>query len=122
LSGRELRYRAPLFADCTGDGTIGYLAGADYRYGRESREETGESMAPAAADRLVRLWQDFGIRTFKIDGVDVAGSRAERNRSALERLFGQSTARGCAVEQTATRNASSLVAHPSTSARRARAA
>ena len=53
LTGRELRYAAPLFADCTGDGTIGYLAGADYRYGRESRAETGESLAPETADRLV---------------------------------------------------------------------
>jgi len=25
-SGKELRFRAPLFADCTGDGTIGYLS------------------------------------------------------------------------------------------------
>lgn len=53
LTGRERRYSAPLFADCTGDGTIGYLAGADYRYGRESRGETGESLAPETADRLV---------------------------------------------------------------------
>ena len=29
------------------------MAGADYRYGRESRSETGESMAPAIPDRLV---------------------------------------------------------------------
>jgi hypothetical protein len=50
-SGHELRFRAPLFADCTGDGTIGYLAGADYRYGRESREETDEPLAPEKADR-----------------------------------------------------------------------
>ena len=53
LTGKELCYTAPLFADCTGDGTIGYLAGADYRYGRESRSETGESYAPETADRLV---------------------------------------------------------------------
>jgi len=26
-NGRELRFRAPLFADCTGDGNLGYLAG-----------------------------------------------------------------------------------------------
>jgi len=31
-----------LFSDCTGDGEIGFLAGADYRMGRESKEETGE--------------------------------------------------------------------------------
>jgi len=53
LTGAERRFEAPLFADCTGDGSIGYLAGADYRYGRESRGETGEPLAPEAADRLV---------------------------------------------------------------------
>ena len=36
-TARDLRFAAPLFADCTGDGTIGYLAGADWRMGRESR-------------------------------------------------------------------------------------
>jgi hypothetical protein len=51
-SGRELRFRAPLFADCTGDGTIGFLAGADFRMGREGRAETGESLAPEMPDRL----------------------------------------------------------------------
>jgi hypothetical protein len=35
------------------------------------------------ADRLVRLWQDFGIRTFKIDGVQVADAAAVRNLTAL---------------------------------------
>ena len=53
LTGEEVRYTAPLFADCTGDGTIGYLAGADHRYGRESRAETGESYAPEKADTMV---------------------------------------------------------------------
>ncbi|MDD4226257.1 MAG: FAD-dependent oxidoreductase [Mariniphaga sp.] len=48
----ELAFRAPLFADCTGDGTIGFLAGADYTMGRESRNEYGESTAPEKADRL----------------------------------------------------------------------
>ena len=28
-SGKEQKFEAPLFSDCTGDGTIGYLAGAD---------------------------------------------------------------------------------------------
>ncbi|MHC4404380.1 MAG: FAD-dependent oxidoreductase, partial [Planctomycetota bacterium] len=51
-SGKELRFEAPLFADCTGDGNLGCLAGADYRMGRESREETDESLAPEKADRM----------------------------------------------------------------------
>ena len=49
----ELRFPAPLFADCTGDGTVGYLAGADYRMGREGRDQTGEPRAPEEADRMV---------------------------------------------------------------------
>ena len=52
-TAQELRFPARLFADCTGDGTIGYLAGAEFRVGRESRQETGESLAPEEADRLV---------------------------------------------------------------------
>ncbi len=50
-TGQELSFTAKLFADCTGDGTIGYLAGADYRMGRESRYEFGEKRAPEIADK-----------------------------------------------------------------------
>ncbi len=52
INGSELSFRAPLFVDCTGDGTLGYLAGADYRMGRESKEQTGESMAPEKPDKM----------------------------------------------------------------------
>lgn len=51
-SGKELQFQAPLFSDCTGDGTIGFLAGADYRMGREARSEFGESTAPETADKM----------------------------------------------------------------------
>ncbi len=49
-TNKEYRFPGKLFADCTGDGTLGYMAGADYRLGRESRSETGENMAPEEAD------------------------------------------------------------------------
>ncbi len=52
-TGESLRFEAQLFADCTGDGTIGALAGADFRYGREARSETDESRAPAKADKTI---------------------------------------------------------------------
>jgi hypothetical protein len=52
-TGRELRFQASWFADCTGDGNLGFLAGADYRIGRESRAETGESQAPEKVDGLI---------------------------------------------------------------------
>ena len=51
-SGKEISFKAPLFADCTGDGTVGYLAGADYRMGRESKAEFGEDTAPEVADKM----------------------------------------------------------------------
>ncbi len=51
-SGQETRFVAPLVLDNTGDGAIGALAGAEFRYGRESREETGEATAPEKADTL----------------------------------------------------------------------
>jgi len=51
-TGRRLRFPAKLFADCTGDGTIGFRAGADFRMGRESRDQTGESLAPEQADAM----------------------------------------------------------------------
>lgn len=51
-TGRETLFRGRLFADCTGDGTLGYLSGADFRIGRESRAETGEARAPETADSL----------------------------------------------------------------------
>jgi hypothetical protein len=53
MTGRRYRFRGALFADCTGDGTLGALAGADCRMGRESKAETGEPRAPLEADSLV---------------------------------------------------------------------
>lgn len=51
-TGEERMIKAPLFSDCTGDGTIGYLAGADYRMGREAKSEYGEELAPEKADKM----------------------------------------------------------------------
>ncbi|MCE2616073.1 MAG: FAD-dependent oxidoreductase [Phocaeicola sp.] len=51
-TGEEMEFKAPLFSDCTGDGTVGYLSGADYRMGRESKEEFNENIAPDKADKM----------------------------------------------------------------------
>ena len=51
-TGKEISFKAPVFSDCTGDGTIGYLAGADYSMGRESKNEFNESTAPETADKM----------------------------------------------------------------------
>ncbi len=47
---RVIRFRSPIFCDATGDGWVGYWAGADWRMGREARSEYGEQSAPEKAD------------------------------------------------------------------------
>lgn len=49
-TGQKQLFTAPLFADCTGDATIGRLAGAKYMEGRESKKEFGETTAPDLPD------------------------------------------------------------------------
>lgn len=39
---------APLFCDASGDGVVGFLSGAAFRMGAESKEEFGELFAPSA--------------------------------------------------------------------------
>lgn len=67
--GNELKFTAPLFVDCTGDGTIGFLAGADYKMGREARSEFGESTAPEKADSLTMgaSVQWYSVKTDKAE-------------------------------------------------------
>lgn len=67
-SDKTIRFTAPLFADCTGDGWIGFWAGAEYMYGREDSITYGENWplhgelwSPATADNRVMgsslLWR-----------------------------------------------------------------
>ncbi|MDR2955274.1 MAG: FAD-dependent oxidoreductase [Prevotella sp.] len=51
-TGEEYCFKAPVFSDCTGDGTIGYLARADYLMGREGKDDFGEDIAPEKADKM----------------------------------------------------------------------
>ncbi|NUQ66491.1 MAG: FAD-dependent oxidoreductase [Pirellulales bacterium] len=50
-NGRRMRFGGKVFVDCTGDGTVGVAAGAEYRHGREPRSMYNESMAPEAGDK-----------------------------------------------------------------------
>jgi hypothetical protein len=43
---REFIFSAPLFVDATGDGVLGFRAGADFRWGPEARSEYHEELAP----------------------------------------------------------------------------
>lgn len=64
-TNKETRFTGSFFADCTGDGTVGYLAGADFRFGRESKSETGESLASEKADGFTlgtsNLWASLPV-------------------------------------------------------------
>ena len=42
--------RGKIFIDCSGDGRLGVEAGAEFRKGREGRDEFGESLAPPKPD------------------------------------------------------------------------
>ena len=56
-NGSEKRYclQGNMFIDDTGDGTIGYLAGAEYMYGREGKAKWNENIAPTVEDEGVLL-------------------------------------------------------------------
>ena len=52
LTHKHKRFKARYFVDCTGDGWVGYYAGAASRFGREASSEYGESAAPETADSI----------------------------------------------------------------------
>ena len=71
-TGERVRFKAPYFVDSTGDGWIGFWAGAEFNYGRESRdtfnenwEEHGEIWSPTKADNAVMgtsvLWRSAAL-------------------------------------------------------------
>ena len=50
-TGQEYNFKGTLFSDCTGDGTVGYLAGADFAIGREGKDFANEPSAPDEPDQ-----------------------------------------------------------------------
>lgn len=50
---KEFIVYGDFFLDTTGDGVIGFTAGAEYRIGREGKEEFGEELAPEKPDNGV---------------------------------------------------------------------
>ncbi len=67
-TGERIRFQASYYIDCTGDGWIGYWAGAEYMYGREPASKYGEGLekygdlwSPEKADNRVMgssvLWR-----------------------------------------------------------------
>ena len=52
-SEKQFRFESPLFVDSSGDGIVGYKAGALYMWGREGKKQFDESLAPDAEDVYV---------------------------------------------------------------------
>ena len=50
---KDFDLSAPLFVDATGDGVLGFRAGADFKWGHEARSEYNESLAPEQPDEHV---------------------------------------------------------------------
>lgn len=85
-TGERRRLYGTIFIDCTGDGWIGYWAGAEYRTGREAASEFGESLAPAVADAKTMgnslMWKSRNAGVSNAFpavpwALDVAGTRAD---------------------------------------------
>jgi hypothetical protein len=52
-TNKDFVISAPLFVDSSGDGNLGYLADADYKWGREGKEAFNEPLAPDTSDEKV---------------------------------------------------------------------
>ena len=89
-NGTEYTIEGDLFADCTGDGTLGYLAGASFRMGAEEKEEYGEGFAPDKQEygellghSILFYMKDTG-RPVKYTAPDFAIKDAERHIPKLQ--------------------------------------
>ncbi|MEI6644738.1 MAG: FAD-dependent oxidoreductase [bacterium] len=94
-TGETRRFKAPVFVDSTGDGWIGFWAGAEYRYGREPADQHNEAWdkygdfwSPKKADNRVMgtslLWntkKDGEASTFPLTpwAMDIAKDRTTIN-------------------------------------------
>ena len=64
-TGEEIILSAPIFCDCTGDGTVGYLSGADFLMGREGRNDYNEPSAPEVADKMT---MGASVQWYSVEG------------------------------------------------------
>lgn len=64
-TGEVITLSAPLFCDSTGDGTVGYLAGADFLMGREGRNDFNEPSAPEVADKMT---MGASVQWYSVEG------------------------------------------------------
>jgi hypothetical protein len=81
--------RARIFADCSGDAILAPLTGADYRMGREARDEYKESIAPEKADsHTMGMTCIFQSRRYDTPQQFIAPSWAHRFESCDQLPYG----------------------------------
>lgn len=67
LTGVKTRMVGNTFADCSGDGILARKMGCETMYGRESKDEFGESLAPSEYQKLV---MGHSIRWYSEEGTE----------------------------------------------------
>ena len=86
---RVVRFCAPFFCDGTGDGWLGFYAGADWRMGREAKSEYDESFAPDKADGLTLgaslMWTSAAANT----DIPFSAPWAEPHANGVEAVRGE---------------------------------
>lgn len=74
INGKRTRYTGKQFIDCTGDGWVGYYAGAELMRGRESRDAFHEKNAPEQFDIMTMSGSLFHAHTLGYNSVDTGVS------------------------------------------------
>ncbi len=97
-SENEYKFTAPIFIDCSGDGFVGYKAGAEFMMGREGKDVFGESLAPEKSDSFLQgstlFWHskkmDFPVKYTRPDfayDIDKMPFRDNMGRYDLHRVM-----------------------------------
>ena len=68
-TGEETKFIGKTFADCSGDANLGFLAGAEWRMGREAKAETDEETAPESGDKMT---MGASIQWYSVPAMDGA--------------------------------------------------
>ncbi|WP_297088315.1 FAD-dependent oxidoreductase [uncultured Draconibacterium sp.] len=62
-TAKKVKFKGNYFVDATGNGWVGYYAGAQFMMGREAKDKFNESMAPDKEDKMTMgnsvLWNSF---------------------------------------------------------------
>ena len=86
---RVIEASAPLFLDATGDGWVGFWAGAEYRMGREAASEFGEAYAPETPDGDTLGASLMWTSAFATDDVPFAAPWAEASAQGHSAVNGE---------------------------------